>query len=312
MPDPTFSALDDIITQNKIEKGRGRIEDMITAMRSPDFDFSKITPEDYVVLQQYYPQIANYVEEVAPQQIKAMSEGAVTGRQAQMEALDRYRQLGRTGDDVESRIMRQRALDEAASQNRAQQGAIQESFARRGMGGSGNELVSALLTQQGAAQRGSSNAQQAALDSYQRRLDALRSGSQLGSQIRGEDVDLEGRNVGILNDYNQRFAANRNKYNQYAADLANKGQMYNIEQNQSAADRNVEGRNKASSDYQNRYNDLQQQSFNNDWLLKQARIENERQKIEDQAKARATRQSHAQQSENTGGKVISSIYGGMG
>ncbi len=240
-----------------------KMDRLIKEIGTPNFDYSKITPEEYKYLQDYKPEIANFVAEKNPTLVSADSADAVAGRSAQMAALDRYRGLGKTGDDVYSQLMKDRALADAATQNRGQQQSIESSFARRGQLGSGNQLVSALLAQQGANMNATSSAQQAAADSYNRRLEALKQGAALGGDVRNQEVDLSARNAGILNDYNQRFAQNQNSYNQYASGLKNDASQQNISNRQSLNNANVDMRNKATQDYLSRYNTLKQGDYDN-------------------------------------------------
>lgn len=251
------------LTEIQVKKERDQVDKIIDAVKDPSFDISKLAPEDYKLLEKYQPQVAAYVAEKAPTLVTASGEGATQGRAAQMAALDRYRQLGQTGDDSQSRIMRDQALQAAQVQNQGQQASIMDKYAQQGQGGSGNQLIAQLMAQQNAGRNAQQSSQQAASDSYNQRLQALKEGASLGGTVRNEDVNLEGQNANILNSYNQRFAANQNLYNQYAANTNNDASKYNINMAQTIADRNVGQRNQAASDYQNRYNASQQQQYQN-------------------------------------------------
>lgn len=238
---------------------RKRINNLVNSLQDPNFNVSKIDPEDFAVLEKYSPEVADFVVEQAPELVKAVSQGAVAGRDAQMEALERYRGLGKTGEDTQSRILRDQALQAAQIQNQGQQAAIMDRFARQGQAGSGNQLVAQLMAQQAAGQNATQSSQDAANQAYNVRLDALKSGAQLGGQIRNEDIDLEAMNTDRMNAYNQRFAANKNAYNQNAADTRNQGQLFNLKTKQALGNAKYQ----AAQDYQNRLNDMEQQKFNN-------------------------------------------------
>jgi hypothetical protein len=290
--------IESFYSEDKIRKKRDKVDRLIDKIKEPEFDFSKVTPEEYELLQQYEPQIAQFVEEKNPTLVLAQSEGALRGREAQMNALDKYRNLSQSGDDTQSRILRERALMDAATQNQAQQASIQDSFARRGQMGSGNALVAALMAQQGSSQNASQAAQQAAMDAYNTKLNALRQSADLGGVIRGEDVSLESANAGTLNDYNQRFATTKNRYNQYAADTRNQANLRNIEEAQRLANMNVDNRNQSNTDYLNRFNDLQQRQFSNQMGKQGLRVGNMQDRIGDDKQTSQNRQSINRQTQS--------------
>lgn len=232
------------------------------AIKDPSFDTSQLSPEDFQIVAKYDPELAQSIAEREPELLKAASEGAVKGRSAQMAALDKFRNLSETGDDVQSRLLRGEALREAQLQNQGQQGAIQQSFAQRGMGGATNELVSALLGQQGSQRLAQQASQQSARDAYNTRLGALRDSAELGGRIRGEDIAVEGRNVDAINAFNQRMAQRGNEYQRYLADTRNQAQAQNLNVAQSAADRNVAQRNTAAERAQDARNQSQRDIYN--------------------------------------------------
>lgn len=240
-----------------------RMQDLANKMKLPDFDQSMITPEEYRVLQKYEPALAPYVQESAPQVIQAASSGAVQGRAAEADALAKYRGLADSGDDLQSKVLRARALRDAAVQNRGAQGAIRQSFQQRGQGGSTNELVSALLASQGSNLAGQRAAEDAAMSAYNTKLGALRESASLGADIRNQDVAQEGANANILNAFNTRLARSRQNWENDRAGELNKAQMFNINQNQKVADANVRGRNTSRQDYQDMINNIRQRQFNN-------------------------------------------------
>lgn len=244
-------------------KERAHMQDLIDKLQSPDFDTSLITPEEYAVVEKYVPQVADYVAELAPQTVKAASEGAVAGREAQMAALDRLRNLGQSGEDTQSRLLTDQALQGAAAQRAGQSALISQQAQRRGMGGSGMELVSQLMNQQNGNQLAQNAAQNAAMQSYNTKLQALRDSANLGGNIRNQDVDMEAKNAGIINDYNQRAAASRQTYNNNSANTLNDAQLKNINASQSVADKNVAGMNQAVLNQRNDQNKYDQVGYGN-------------------------------------------------
>jgi hypothetical protein len=123
------------------------------------------------------------------------------------------------------------------------------------MAGSGMELVQSLLAQQESNRGATQASQQSALDAYNRRLQALRDSSSLGRSIRADDINLEGQNVDIINDYKQRAAARRQEQNRYAAGTRNAADESNLTREQMAANSNVGARNAARIRAQDQAND---------------------------------------------------------
>lgn len=145
-------------------------------------------------------------------------------RNAQMLALKELQQVGLAGGmDPQSRAAEAQALAGSAQQVRAQQGALLNSYAARGMGGSGNALGAALAAQQGAAQANAMGGLQSAADSRARQMAALRDSASLAGQVRGMDYgqasDLAGARdrVAEYNTRNKQAITGSNIDRRYAA-----------------------------------------------------------------------------------------------
>lgn len=236
---------------------RAKLEALLAKVQDPQFDASALNPEDYRVVQQYVPQGAPFIEEVAPQLTKAQSEGAKAGREAQMNALERLSQLSTSDRDPLMDLQASQALQKAGVANQGRVGAITESFARRGQGGGPQEMLAQMLGSQQSNEMANQSMTNLAVEAQRRKLQALADSAQLGGQIRGEDVALESRNNDILNQFNQRFAARRQGWEDARADMLNDAQRANIDRAQGVADRNVSTRNQFAVDSRNRYNDVE-------------------------------------------------------
>lgn len=236
---------------------RAKLEALLAKVQDPQFDASDLNPEDYRVVQQYVPQGAPFIEEVAPQLTKAQSEGAKAGREAQMNALERLSQLSTSDRDPLMDLQASQALQKAGVANQGRVGAITESFARRGQGGGPQEMLAQMLGSQQSNEMANQSMANLAIEAQRRKLQALADSAQLGGQIRGEDVALESRNNDILNQFNQRFAARKQGWEDARADMLNDAQRANIDRAQGVADRNVSARNQFTIDNRNRYNDVE-------------------------------------------------------
>ena len=109
-------------------------------------------------------------------------------RQAQQRVLGRLMEQGLSGgQDAQSRAEVAQALGQTAQANRAQQQAVMQNFAARGMGGSNAELGARLAAQQQTATTNALAGLQANANAQQRAAAALMNSGNLAGQIRGAD-----------------------------------------------------------------------------------------------------------------------------
>lgn len=250
------------------------------SIQSPQYDMSKLSPEKLQVVGQYIPQLAPLIKEVAPTTIQN-SKDMQTGRAAQLEALKKFTQVGEGGFDPEYAQKIQQASQSAQQQAQARQGALQDSYARRGIGGSGLELAAELGSNSQAMNGLASANQQAATDSYKNQLQALAQGAGIGSQIQSQDQSIQSQNASIINSFNQRMSQQQQDYEQNRANQQNQAQVQNLAAAQGVSNQNVANSNQfalsqqqrgdtianaghqAAVDAQKRQDALAQQSYQN-------------------------------------------------
>lgn len=220
--------------------------DYITkSVPEPAFDFSKFTPQQLKVVGKFSPTAASYIAEKNPEVITKSAEGR-KGRQAQMDALNKFRQLAETGQDPIMQQMQDQAGRSAQIQAQSRQQSILQDAARRGQMGSGAALAAQLQGSSDAMERAAMQSQQAASDAYRNKLEAMRQSAQLGGDIAQQDVAEQARNVDIINAFNQRTASGRQQYENALAEMANKGQLYNLGEAQRVSDANIGAANQAA------------------------------------------------------------------
>jgi hypothetical protein len=228
----------------------------------PGFDVSKLTPEDYKVLQQYIPEVAQQVKEVAPQVVSETSD-MKTGRQAQLDALNKLRGIASGAPDPQFQEKMRQANQNASIAAQSKIDSVLQEQARRGLLGSGNQMAAQL---QGASSNMANAAQSssdAAIESYRNQLQALRDSATLGGQVRSSDQSMQAQNADIINAYNARTAqAGQNWANQQANTL-NQAQQYNLSQAQQAANQNTQQANQYNMYNQQYGNQMAQQSYAN-------------------------------------------------
>jgi hypothetical protein len=206
-----------------------------------------------IALEQYASQgeITPEFEKEILQQDTAMKGISLDPRlkQAQMEALESLRDVGRTGLRAEDRLALEEIQMKAARDAQAQREAILQSRQMRGLAGGGDELVAALQAGQSEANTGRLAGLQQAAMAQRAALQGIAQGGQLGGQIRqqeyGEQSDLakatdeinrfntgaqiarQQRNINRTNEAQQANLANKQQLSNLNVGLANQQNIYN-------------------------------------------------------------------------------------
>ncbi len=205
----------------------------------------KIDPELYKSVGQFIPEVAAFVEETNPQLIQA-SGVAKEGRQSQLDALRKYKEIAAGGVDPEFEQKMSQASQRAQLDSQSRMDSILQDSNRRGTLGSGLEVAAQMQGSSDAMNRNALEGQAAAADSYRNQMRALDQSANIGGQVRSSEMAEQGRNVGIINDFNQRSSKAYQQYLQAQASAANNANLRNLNNEQSLANRNVEGENAAN------------------------------------------------------------------
>lgn len=239
-----------------------QLKGLLANLQSPNFDSSKITPEQYKVVSQYVPEVAPKIQEVAPTVIKQSADMSA-GMDAQRQALQKLQQISGQETNPELQAMSQQQLQGAQNAAQSRQQSLMQQFQRQGMLNSGTQLAGQLAGNEGAMSRAAEAGQNSAMEAYRQRLSALQGSAQLGGQIRSQDQSMQSGNAAIINAFNQRMANSGQQYANYAADTANQGQLHNQNLAQTTANANVGINNDAAVRNQQYQNYLQQMQFGN-------------------------------------------------
>src|SRR6056297_712372 len=219
-----------------------QVAELLDKVQQPNFNYRSLAPEEFSVVGEFAPQVAQYVAEQDPTFVRGISEDAKQSREVQKQVLRDFLESAR-GEDVQSQIEAQRAVDRTLQTSRGIDEQILQSMARRGAAGSGLELAARLA----GAQRGTSQLaqaqQQAASDAARRRLQALAQSGSMAGDIRREEIGREKTNADILNAFNRRSAARLQEQRRYAAGLQNQSQLRNLQERQRVDEKNVAQRN---------------------------------------------------------------------
>ena len=107
-------------------------------------------------------------------------------QQAQMDALAKMGELSEGGMLEADKVALQQIQGQQARDNNAQQQAILQNMAERGVGGSGQEMAAKLQAQQSGADRSAMQGAQINADAQQRALQAMMQGGQMAGNMRGQ------------------------------------------------------------------------------------------------------------------------------
>jgi hypothetical protein len=247
--------------QNASESERERIAGLLNSIKDPNFDERNINPEDVALLQKYVPETAPYIKEIAPQTVQAMSQGAVQGREAQMQSLGMFQKLMQQGYDPQTAMEMARAQRGASAEATSARNTAQAEANRRGFGGGPS------FYQAGASQAGQDRMaqlqSQALADASQRRMQAAGQAATLGGDIRASDINLERGNIDIINAYNQRMANSQQDWANQGANVRNAANLRNIGEEQRIDELNKGNRYNAAVANRANRNTTQQQIFSN-------------------------------------------------
>lgn len=251
----------------------------------PAFNLKAINESSYKSVGQFIPEVATFIQETNPQLVKATAL-AKEGRQAELDALRRYKEIAAGGIDPELEQNLANASRSARMDAQSRNDSVVQDANRRGQAGAGVALAAQLQGTSDAMQRQALESQGAAVASYRNRLNAMDRSASLGGDIRGSEMAEESRNVGIINDFNERTSRRRQDWENQRTSGNNQARRYNLENEQELGNRNVDRRDR-----------LLQQDFNNKRQNRSDRFD-----VEDR-KNRLKQQMHGNLMEKARGKA---------
>jgi hypothetical protein len=291
--------------QNVSESERERIAGLLNSIKDPNFDERNINPEDVALLQKYVPETAPYIKEIAPQTVQALSQGAVQGREAQMQSLGMFQKLMQQGYDPQTAMEMARAQRGASAEATSARQTAQAEANRRGFGGGPS------FYQAGASQAGQDRMaqlqSQALADASQRRMQAAGQAATLGGDIRSSDINLERGNIDIINAYNQRMANSQQDWANQGANVRNAATLRNIGEEQRIDELNKGNRYNAAVANRANRNTTQQQIFSNNVAKVSGQAQNSQWGVQN-AQDRAATNNRAIQSATDLGANLGGIY----
>ena len=259
----------------------------------PLLDFSAITPKEFKSVGQFVPEVASYVAETNPQLVEATA-AATKGRETQLEALSRYREIASQGG-MDPMLASKLAIasDKARADAASSQQAILQDAQRRGMFGSGLQMQSQMNRTAEDMRRQAIESQMAAAEAYRNQMDAMARGAALGGDIRGSEMSEQARNADIINAFNERTSRRYQDYLQARADMTNRANLRNLDEQQRIADQNVALSNEAERYNRNMRNQGAMQQWQNKRTSRQDLLDIDRAKKADIQQNWANKMAHA-------------------
>jgi len=224
-------------SEKALNAARRRFDDI----QMPTLDEMKVKLSEAVNAGQMTPEEAEtyLLEASAQEQVKTDPRL----REAQMKALSQLEGVADGGLTVGDRGDLQRIQGEAAAAEKGQRDAILQNAQSRGVAGSGMELASQLMAQQGAASRASQQGFDVAKQAQARALEAMLQSGQLGGNIRSQDFGEQSK-LAEARDAISRFnTQNKQAVNMANVDARNAAQLRNVNTAQDVANRNQDVRN---------------------------------------------------------------------
>ncbi len=193
--------------------------------------------------------------------------------------LDTLNKRSKEGFDETDRMMNSEILQEAAKQSSRMGDAITQNAQERGIAGGGQEFAQRMAAAQGAAEQGQSAGLQLANEARNRKDSALSQANALGTQMRGQDVDISRANADFTNQFLQSNVAAQNAAKQWNAATNNDRTVQNTNignaqnQNQWAAQNDANKFNTANKFDASKFN-AQNQNDTNRWNAETSNAQN--------------------------------------
>lgn len=166
-------------------------------------------------------------------------------REAQLGALTKLQDISdNNGLDFQAKNKLNQTRNEASQWAKGNREAIQQSFERRGMGGSGQELAAQLLNSQSGANRVSNEGLNIAALAEERALQSLMGASDIGGQVRKQDFDIAARKADATDNIRRFNTEVVNRAQSSNVDRVNNARAANLQNKQNIMNANTDLRNK--------------------------------------------------------------------
>lgn len=164
-------------------------------------------------------------------------------REANMGALQRMLAQSKSGLTAEDRAALNQARSEVQRDTQSKLAQITQQMQARGQAGSGMELAMQLQAAQGGADQAAAGADTLMAQAQQRALQALGKSSDMASQMRGQDLDVNSSKARAIDERNRFLAENSVARQSRNVGALNQAQQANLAEQQRINDANIAMRN---------------------------------------------------------------------
>lgn len=161
-------------------------------------------------------------------------------RKAQIQALSSMQNRAKVGLSAEDRAALNQVRNEVQRDAEAKRQQVLQQMQARGMGGSGASLVAQLQAGQDAQNLASQQSDTQMAQAQQRALQALGQSSDMASQMRGQDFDVNQAKAAAIDERNRFLAENSIARQQRNVSTLNQAQLANLQEQQRVADANAQ------------------------------------------------------------------------
>lgn len=166
-------------------------------------------------------------------------------RNAQMEALNTFKSLSKTGLGATDKAALNQVRDQVQRDLEGKRQQILQNMQQRGMGGSGAELISQLQASQGSANQASEESDRLAAMAQERALSALGRSADLAGNVRSQDFSNESAKARAQDELSRFNVDNQRSVQARNIGAKNQAQAQNLSNKQRIMDANI---NQANSE----------------------------------------------------------------
>ena len=164
-------------------------------------------------------------------------------REANMSALQRMLAQSKSGLTAEDRAALNQARSEVQKDTQSKLAQIQQQMQARGQAGSGAELAMQLQAAQAGSDQAAAGSDTLMAQAQQRALQALGKSSDMASQMRGQDFDVNSAKARAIDERNRFLAENSVSRQSRNVGALNQAQQANLAEQQRINDANIAMRN---------------------------------------------------------------------
>lgn len=182
-------------------------------------------------------------EQTINAQFQSLAPEDTAPRAAQMQALQAFSQLSKTGMSPQDRLQLAQIQQRTDADNQARQRDIISNLQQRGQAGGGAELAARLSSANASNANAANNSLQVSAQGAQQRQAALQQLANVGGSVRSADEARNVQQANMANEYNRFNASNQIAQQQRNVAAKNTAQQLNLGNQQNIQNANTQAQN---------------------------------------------------------------------